>query len=117
MNSSSSFGFAGSLTSYVLKPNRPVMTSTSLPRTSSNLPSVMPAASGMRVTYSRFDDIAAPGGGVAAGDGGVANALPGAINSAPSTIAATPNFLIRPSLVAHLAVRGNLLVGRAINEG
>src|SRR3954451_11831474 len=73
------------------------MTRTSFPRTSSNLPSVMPFAPATRVTYSRFDDIAAPGGGVAA------PAPAGAASMAPSAIAAalTRIPLIPPSLFAH----------------
>ena len=92
MNSSSSFGFSGSSTSYVLKPNRPVMTSTSLPRTLSNLPSVIPFAPAIRVRYSRFDEIAAPGGGSAATHSRVP------LSKAPSTTTAAPIPLIRPSL-------------------
>ena len=107
MNSSSSFGLAGSLTSYVLNPNRPVMTSTSLPRTSSNLPSVMPRASGDRVTYSRFEEIAAPSGG------GAPIALAGATSSAPSTMAAMPLPLIRPSLLPHFGGKCGKLLDRA----
>ena len=42
------------------------MTITSVPLTRSNLPSVIPAASGTRARYSRFVDIADPGGGSAA---------------------------------------------------
>src|SRR5215211_8337795 len=62
MNVSRSAGLAGSLTSYVLKPKRPVTTRMSVLPMRSNLPSVMPAASAERSTYSRLADLAAPGG-------------------------------------------------------
>ena len=63
MNESSGCGSLGSLTSKVLKPKRPVSTSTCLPSTLSNLPSTTWLVPGTRVTYFRLSDIAAPGGG------------------------------------------------------
>ena len=71
------------------------MTITSSPRTRSNLPSVIPAAPGTRVRYSRLSDIAAPGGGSAAW------AIAGAPSSpAITAAAATSRFIPRPFVAA-----------------
>src|SRR4051812_36037463 len=86
MNESSGFGFEGSLTSIVLKPKRPVRTRI-LP---SNFPSTTRLVSGIHLTYSRLDDICAPGGGFAA------DAVVGMSASAASAAAIAPALRISP---------------------
>src|SRR3954467_13014125 len=66
------------------KPKVPVVTSTSRPPTLSNFPSTRPGP-GTRLTYSRFAEMEAPGGGSA----------PNAVAGSSSASASTPTSSIR----------------------
>src|SRR5436190_22857897 len=68
------------------KPNVPVVTRTSRPATLSNLPSTRPGPA-TRPTYSRFAEMAAPGGGSAP------SAVAGSTNASAKTPTSSKRFI------------------------